>query len=174
MGAKLNLRGPLLLASILLATTQTILAPAQPDGQSGNSQLESDTSDLMARKTAFDHDMSDIMSMAESSSGIDQHQLLNLDSTVEEALLQVDATIGFLQVYYRMQCEPDRAIAKAALQNRIERYSQLLDLQATGVSRQLPLATLPAVAQAGARLRDDLRATKDRLDSIAVSLKSAQ
>jgi len=85
--------------------------------------------------------------------------------------VELDATGAFLAVYDKMQCEPDRAIAKAALKYRLAFYSKLLGIHADGITGYLTLTKLPATAQAGFRLRDDLRAAKSKLDAIAASLK---
>lgn len=65
----------------------------------------------------------------------------------------------------------DSEVTKAALKNRLGFYSYMLGLEADQATGQLAFAKLPAIAQAGIRIRDDLRAAKSKLDEIAVSLK---
>jgi hypothetical protein len=142
-------------------------------GQAGSQpiQSQSDIRDLEAKKAALLNESKDLTTMAQSLQGTEQDTLLRLTNMAQYGMMELDATGAFLAVYDKMQCEPDRAVAKAALKNRLAFYSGLLGMHADGIAGYLTLTKLPATAQAGFRLRDDLRVAKRKLDAIADSLK---
>jgi hypothetical protein len=155
-----------LIGVALLASSPVCLG-----GQNTDSQSQSDIRDLAAKKTALLKDSSDLTAMAESLQGAEQETALRINDGTILAVAELDATIGFYSVYEKMQCEADRAIAKAALKNRLGLYSHVLNFEADHLTHYLPMTKLPAVAQAGLQLRDDLRAAKSKLDAIAASLE---
>lgn len=67
--------------------------------------------------------------------------------------------------------EADRATARVALKNRLGYYAHLLDVAVDQATKQLTLTNLPATAEAGLRMRDELRAAKNKLDAIAASFE---
>ena len=84
--------------------------------------------------------------------------------------MEIDATIWFFAVYSGMECDADREKARTALKNRLGFYAHLLDIEADQISGHLGFTKLPATAQMGTRLRDELRAAKGKMDEIAKSL----
>ena len=92
------------------------------------------------------------------------------DAASTGTVLIADA-IWFLGVYEKMQCEPDRFAAKGALKNRLAFYSKALGGEADVIVNSLAVEKSPAMTQAGFRIRDDLRAAKDKMDSLNASLK---
>ena len=98
--------------------------------------------------------------------GFDSAQMMLIDDA-NQGVMELDATEWFLNVYDNMKCEPGREVAKATLKNRLGFYSHLLDVEAGLAAKQLALVNRPATAQAGQRIKDDLRAAKNKLDEIA-------
>ena len=108
--------------------------------------------------------------MAKSLDGAEFSTAMSLDNKASQGVMELDATYWFVDVYEHMQSEQDRAVAKAVLKYRLSFYSYLLGLEADQTAGYLAFAQLPATAQAGARIKDDLRAAKAKLDEIAASL----
>jgi len=63
--------------------------------------------------------------------------------------MYLDAMFWFVGVYYRMQCDEDRILAKAVLLNRLGFYAHMLDMTVDQTNGSLRLTRLPAVAQQG-------------------------
>jgi hypothetical protein len=127
--------------------------------------------DIAARKQALLNESNDLEEMAKSLNGSEFQAALQLDEKAGQGVMELDATIWFLRVYDNMQCEADREVARVALKNRLGFYSHLLGLEADQAAGSLAFVRLPATAQAGARIKDDLRAAKRKLDEIAASLE---
>jgi hypothetical protein len=82
-----------------------------------------------------------------------------------------DAAKTMLEMYDNVLCKPDSARVRPILKNHLEMYSWLLDHEADRSAGFLQFAKVPAAAQLGLRMKDDLRAAKGKLDEIAASLK---
>lgn len=113
----------------------------------------------------------DLESMAKSLRGVDVDNTLAIDQRAAYGVMYLDATIWFVATYHRMECDTDRAVAKTVLQNRLAFYAHMLDMAVDQTNGYLALSRVPAVAQQGQRVRDELRAAKNQLDEIATSLK---
>lgn len=173
----------LLIVLVVLCTFPPDLFPPLLDAQAGAPQPQaarSQTADsppspneryIAARKKALTNDSADMEEMAKSLRGTEMEAALELDQKAGQGVLELDAVLWFFAVYDNMQCEPDREVAKAALNNRLGFYSHLLDLEANQAAGQLAFTKIPAVAQAGLRIKDDLRAAKNEIDEMAASLK---
>jgi hypothetical protein len=161
--------GAIFLGVILLAGF-----PKRLGGQAGNAQSQDSSllseRDVAARKAALMNDTTDLEAMARSLNGTEFSTALEIDSKGQQGIMELDAALWFLGIYDSMQCEPDREVAKAALKNRLGFYSHMLGLEADQAAGNLALARLPATAQTGARVKDDLRTAKSKLDEIADSL----
>jgi len=164
---------PRIASSVAVAILGLFLMAPVPTrlGQDVESRSQTDLRDLTDKKKALMNDLTDFETMAKSLQGTEFDTVMQFDQKAEQAVMHLDATIWFLAVYDKMQCEPDRAVAKAALKNRLGFYSHLLDILAEQTTGYLVFAKLPATAQAGSRTRDELRAAKNKLDAIASSLE---
>jgi hypothetical protein len=148
---------------------QTTNAPSQKaDGPSPSDAIERD---IAARKKALLSQKEDLTEMAKSLSGTEFRVESVLDQSAGQGLMELDATLWFLGVYDNMHCDQDREIAKTALKNRLAFYSHMLGLAADQTAGELAFTKSPAIAQAGQRLKDDLRAARDKLDEINASLR---
>lgn len=147
--------------------------PASLDGQNVNSQVSLDVNDLVAKRAALVNDSDDFGKMLQSLGTSSPNFWLEsqIDDYANTGTVLIADAIWFLGVYEKMQCEPDRITAKGVLKNRLDFYSNALGVQATVIVNSLTYEKSPAMTQAGFRIRDDLRAAKDKMDAINASLK---
>ena len=127
--------------------------------------------DLGTRKKTLIAESNDLESIARSLNGPDIDNALAIDTRAEQGMAYLDATFWFVAIYNRMQCDEDKSVARIALQNRLAFYAHMLDMAVDQTNGYLGLARVPAVAQQAQRIRDELRAAKNKLDEIATSLK---
>jgi hypothetical protein len=159
----------------LLAAAVAVFAtfPVPVYGQNADSEASPDMNNLFAKRAALENDSDDFNKMLQSLGTSSpnfwlESQISDVAST--GTVLIADA-IWFLGVYEKMQCEPDRFAAKGALKNRLAFYSKALGEEADVIVNSLAVEKSPAMTQAGFRIRDDLRAAKDKMDAISVSLQ---
>ena len=127
--------------------------------------------DLGTRKQALITESGDLESIEKSLRGYDVDNALTIDQRATYGVMYLDASFWFLGEYDRMQCDEDKKLAKVVLQNRLEFYAHMLDMAVNDTDGFLGLTRVPAVAQQGAKIRDELRAAKLKLDEIDASLK---
>lgn len=127
--------------------------------------------DLDTRKRNLIAQSDDMDSMAKSLNGFDSNNAISIADHAQQGMMYLDAMFWFVGTYDRMQCDEDKNLAKAVLQNRLGFYAHLLDMAVDQTNGNLALTRVPAVAQQGQRIRDELRAAKAKLDEIAASLK---
>jgi hypothetical protein len=128
-------------------------------------------SDLGIRKKNLITQSEDLESITKSLRGEDVDNALAIDEHAGQGEMYLDATFWFVGIYDRMQCDEDKNLAKAVLQNRLGFYAHMLDMAVDQTNGNLALTRVPAVAQQGQRIRDELRSAKVKLDEIASSLK---
>jgi hypothetical protein len=160
----------------LLAVGIAVFAgfPAHLEGQDENSQARSpDVNDLFVKRAALLNDSDDFNKMLQSLGTSSPNLMLESDiaNAASVGNVLVEDAIWFLGVYEKMQCEPDRFAAKGALKNRLAFYSKALGGEADVVVNSLSFEKSPAMTQTGFRIRDDLRAAKDKMDALNASLK---
>ena len=127
--------------------------------------------DLGTRKKNLLTQSGDLESIMKSLSGVDVDNALAIDERAGQGAMYLDASYWFVGTYDRMQCDEDKNIARTVLQNRLGFYAHMLDMAVDQTNGYLGLTRVPAVAQQGQRIRDELRAAKVKLDEIAASLK---
>jgi hypothetical protein len=127
--------------------------------------------DLDTRKKNLIAQSDDMDSIAKSLNGSDFNNAMTIVDHAQQGMTYLDAMFWFVGTYDRMQCNEDKNLAKAVLQNRLGFYAHMLDMAVDQTNGNLGLARVPAVAQQGQRIRDELRAAKVKLDEIAASLK---
>ena len=126
--------------------------------------------DLSARKKNLMTQSEDMESIAGSLRGVDLDNALAVDTRAQQGEMYLDAMVWFVGTYNRMQCDDDKNLAKTVLQNRLGFYAYMLNMAVDQTNGYLGLTRVPAVAQQGQRIRDELRAAKLKLDEIAASL----
>ncbi len=127
--------------------------------------------DLAARKKALLSEAADLEEMEKSLTGVEMDTASSIDEKAGQGVMEVDATLWFSATYNNMQCDADREVAKTVLKNRLGFYAHLLDLEAEQVAGELAFTRLPAVAQSGQQIKENLRAAKTTLDEMADLLK---
>jgi hypothetical protein len=127
--------------------------------------------DLRTRKNNLLTQSDDMDSIAKSLNGSDFDNATSIADHAQQGAMYLDATYWFVGIYYVMQCDKDKNLAKVVLQDRLGFYAHLLDMAVDQTNGNLGLTRLPAVAQQGQRIRDELRVAKVKLDEIAASLK---
>jgi hypothetical protein len=128
-------------------------------------------SDLGTRKKNLISQSDDMSSIAKSLNGFDFNNAITISDHAQQGMMYLDASYWFVLTYDSMQCDEDKNLAKAVLQNRLGFYAHLLDMAVDQTNGNLGLTRVPAVAQQGQRIRDELRAAKVKLDEIAASLR---
>src|ERR1039458_7835638 len=119
--------------------------------------------DLGTRKKNLLTQSGDLESIMKSLSGGDFDNALAIDEHAGQGEMYLDAIYWFVGTYDRMQCDEDKKIAKAVLQNRLGFYAHLLDMAVDQTNGSLGLTRVPAVAQQGQWIRDELGAAKVKL-----------
>jgi hypothetical protein len=87
--------------------------------------------------------------------------------TAEDRLYALDAQ---LRMYDSVSCKDDRAKVKNILKGQLDYYSWLFDSEIKRTTGGLTYSKIPVAAQEGLRMKDDLRAAKEKLDAISASL----
>jgi hypothetical protein len=127
--------------------------------------------DLDTRKKNLIAQSDDMASIAKSLNGFDFNNAMSISDHAQHGMIYLDAVYWFVGTYDKMQCVEDKNVAKAVLQDRLGFYARMLDMAVDRTNGHLGLTRVPAVAQQGQRIRDELRAAKNKLDEIAASLK---
>lgn len=145
---------------VLLDTVPLTLA-----GQSGDS-----AHGLTVQMRAFSNYSKDFKALEKSLSG-DEFQevdfLSDVAAVAEDRLYAADVILG---MYGSVSCPTDRAKLKPIVKKQLGYYSWQMDNEADRTAGSLQFAKKPAVAQMGLKMKDDLRAAKQKLDAIADSL----
>ena len=126
--------------------------------------------ELRAIKTAIGKDSAELPK-ADSVKGMELTAVADIGHHATEGMMEVDNAIWFVSLYEQMQCEPDRAAARAVLINRIHLFRPLLDAQVYQIDESLALASLPATIESGHKIQADLRAASAKLTKIEAGLK---
>ena len=127
--------------------------------------------DIAARSKTLLSESKDLGEIAKWATGTEVRVAETLDQRAMQGVMELESALGLIRVYEKMQCEPDREVAKAVLKDFLRLYSPLLDVEADGAAGDVAFTRLPAAAQAGQRIKEDLRAAKNKLDEVAASLK---
>jgi len=162
-----NRRGRL--GAWVLGAALAAMVPATLAGQAAPKE-SAEVQALRALKTAIGKDSAGLPK-ADSIKGMELDAVAGVGQKAGEAMMEVDNAIWFVSLYQQMQCEPDRAAAKAALVNRIHLFRPLLEAQVFQIEESLALASLPATLQAGHKLQADLKAAAAKLTEIEAGVK---
>lgn len=103
----------------------------------------------------------------------DAQALQMLNEAASAAASELRSAIDLLAVYDSLRCEPDRAMLKPLLKDRLRLYSRLLALDAEKASLPLgppTMITVPATSKRALKLHDDVMAAKNKLDEIGAAV----
>jgi len=144
--------------------------PAYPRVQSGNPRSDANVQDIKRARNFLMNDLNDFEYSLKPLRGKEAEAALQIANEAEKAQIGLDAVFYFLVVDDRMQCDSDRKDVREYLKQVLYDNSSLLDYLNTQIAGQLPLITQPQAEQASTQVRDDLRATKQKLDEILAKL----
>jgi hypothetical protein len=97
--------------------------------------------------------------------------LQTTSSLAFERLLALNFT---LRVFRSISCRADRKQAKDVLRQQLFDTASKFENDGDRITQILTFIEVPATAQLGLKLKDDMQATKDRLDKIATLLDSSK
>lgn len=87
-----------------------------------------------------------------------------------EVALNVDGYLNsawsLVYIYSNLSCVQDKAMVGSLAKMQVAYYAKMIEVEIKGVNRILSTVKTPALAASGVQLRDDLRETIDRLESI--------
>jgi hypothetical protein len=158
-------------ATLLLTTVLLVTFSSGVGGQgTDNSVLLQNAPKVDASIKALYSDTGDLQNLAKSLNGVEMQTALRFLDSSDQGRLTLEEALELAGVYYQMQCESDREVAKDVLKRKLAINSGLLEADAYEVTANLASAKLPATVEAGTRIRDDLRAGRAQLDAITASL----
>jgi hypothetical protein len=126
--------------------------------------------DFGAQLKLFENYQKDFQQLEQSSKGTDFEELLFLEGVAAMAAERLYAAQTSSRVYSAIACEADRARVKKLYKDQLEYFAWQMDHEAARTTGSLSFAKIPAVAQLGLKMKDDLRATKDEIESVSASL----
>jgi hypothetical protein len=158
--------------ALFLAITLTII-PVKLGGQEQN-LLPHSSPDVLALYKAHSAFINlgspfDPLGISEITSP-DSATLKVLEQTESTAADYLGATADLLAIYENLQSEADRTIVKPLLADRLRLYSRLLGLDAEKAAIPIGYTKQPATAKRALKLRDDILAAKNKVDTVAASL----
>ena len=127
--------------------------------------------DLTAQVTIFSNYSKDFRAMSKALSGHDLEMLFELDHVATQEAERLLAANVALQVYGAISSEQDRSRAKRILKEKLlDYYSWVFDQDVTRINGLLTFVKVPAALQLGLRMKDDIRAAKEKMDAIITSM----
>ena len=127
------------------------------------------TTDLGAELEAYSHYVGDFHAAAQVASGPEfggTDYLQTTSSLAFERLLALNFTLRVFRA--------DRKQAKDVLRQQLFDTASKFENDGDRITQILTFIEVPATAQLGLKLKDDMQATKDRLDKIATLLDSSK
>ena len=125
---------------------------------------------LESQMHLFSDHSKDFRAMGSSLSGEEWQEIDFLSDVATSAEERLYAVGAMLDMYAAVSSPTDRPKVKSILKKQLDYYSWQMDNEADRTAGSLQFAKKPAVAQLGLKMKDDLRATKRKLDAIAASL----
>jgi hypothetical protein len=153
--------------AVLAITTLLTAFPMPIHGEPGPNEH-----DLSAQVTIFGNYIKDFQEMGKSLSGESFDEANFLEQTSSLVQERLYATAAMLQMYDAISCKTDRANVRPLLKEQLNYSSWRLNEQATRTSGFLAIVTVPALATEGIKMRDDVRAAKNKIDSISAFLSN--
>jgi hypothetical protein len=137
----------------------------------GNVQPQPNPHDLIAQAKVFGNYSKDFKAMEQPSHGEEFELLMFFDTVAKTAEDRLYGANFALEMYDGISCRPDRLKASRILKKELGYYSFLFDSEVTATTGILAVVKVPAVAQLSLKMKDDLRAAKEKLDTIAAALR---
>ena len=134
-------------------------------------KAQSGSHDLSPQIKSFENYSKDFRAMRTPVTGEDWEALVDLDDTAFRTEDRLHAANAALEMYDAISSQPDRLRAKRILKERLlDYYSWAFDQDATRTAGLLTFVKIPAAAQLGLKMKEDLRAAKETIDAITASL----
>ena len=158
------------IALCFLGLTLLLLAPVVTEPQNRQANI----TDLGAELEAYSHYVDDFHAAEQGASGPEFAATDYLHTTSALAFERLLALNFTLRVYRSISCAADRKQAKDILRQQLFDTAFKFDNDGDRIAQMLVFIEVPATAELGLKLKDDMRATKDKLDKIAASLNSSK
>lgn len=158
----------------LLALGLPFLAGGETKGHAYTAQSVPETRarKLLPLVNSFHSFSQDFLQMASSRKGDPEFELLiDLHNTAETVTQRLSADYAMISMYEDIQCNEDRGRVRHYVSERFDYEGKLIDSDIGAVNNMLALSRIPAAAQLGIQMKNDLRAAKEKLDSIVASLE---
>jgi hypothetical protein len=158
------------IALFFLALALLLVAPLVTEPQN----RQASTTDLGAELEAYSHYVDDFHAASQGASGPEFGATDYLQTTSSLAFERLLALNFTLRVYRSISCRADRKQAKDVLRQQLFDTANKFENDGDRIAQILTFIEVPATAQLGLKLKDDMQATKDRLDKIATLLDSSK
>jgi hypothetical protein len=156
------------IALCFLGLPLLLVAPVATEPQNRQANI----TELGAELEAYSHYVDDFHAAQQGASGPEfeaTDYLHTMSALAFERLLALNFT---LRVYRSISCTADRKQAKDILRQQLFDTAFKFENDGDGIAQMLVFIEVPATAQLGLKLKDDMRAMQAKLDKIAASLNS--
>jgi hypothetical protein len=157
-------------AAAVLGAILSIAWPTGLRGQAAKTQPQPNPHDLSAQQAVFSSHSKDFRALEEPLHGQEWEVVEFLDNVATTAEDRLDAANTMLRMYDCIVSETDRARVRPILKEQLAIYSWQMNHEAERTTGSLAFTKVPAAAQIGLQMKDDLRTAKQKLDAIAESL----
>lgn len=140
-------------------------------GGMADSQVVANKHDLTPEISAFSdytHDFQAATKTVQGAEVVTTSVLENISVIVEERLTSLKYT---LQIYDMISSKTDREKVKSLVKEQLTLNAYLINYDTDRLAGMLSLVKVPAIAQTGLKMKDDMRTAKAKLDSITDSLE---
>lgn len=128
--------------------------------------------DLLSLVDSFHSYQKDFLEMANSRKGDPEFELLiDLHKTARSVEDRLSADYTMVSIFDDLQCPEDRARVRHYISEHFGYNSKSLDFDLAGVNNVLAYSKIAAAAQLGLQMRNTLRTSKEKLNSIVDSLE---
>jgi hypothetical protein len=135
---------------------------------------QASTRDLGAELDAYSRYVDDFHAAEQGVRGPEFEATDFLQTTSSLAFERVLALNFTFRVYRSISCTADRKQAKDILRQQLLDTASKFENDGDRIAQMLTFIEVPATAQLGLKLKDDMLATSDKLDKIAISLNSSK
>src|SRR5580700_12825 len=159
-----------LLVVVAVGIALSTMFPRQLEGQRSTSGSKPNPHDLTKLEQSFSNYSKDFREMLKATQGEGFEIVNDLDHTATTAEDRLGAAGAMLKMYDNISCNSDRAMVKPILKRELAMYSWLFDQETGRTAGALTFVKVPAAAQMGLQMKDELRDAKEKLTAIAASL----
>jgi hypothetical protein len=126
---------------------------------------------LSALEKTFANYSKDFRALEKDQQGVEFWEIEFLDGVAATAEDRLHAASAMLEMYRIISCGPDREKATPILKDQLAYYAWQMGNESDRSAGSLQFTKMPAVAQMGLKMKDDLRAAQSQLEEIGASLK---